>query len=162
MQEGVRAGARPFEQPSRFLDAPFVEEEEPDGEALILGKPGDKAEEFLDVVECVGIGTGLRQGLFRQGIEAPEASMFPHDETSDAHKPGCEPRRVAEGVQGPECPEECFVGDVFGAVWACIAGDRADQAESPIVERAEGRDVPGHRPSNQFVVGRLFGHYTNE
>ena len=54
------------------------------------------------------------------------------------------------------------MGHIFGSITACVGGYGTDQTDSPVVKRTEGRDVACRRPSNQFVVGRLVGHYRNE
>jgi hypothetical protein len=48
--------------------------------------------------------------------------------------------------------------DIVGGIGTRVGGNRTDQADSPVVKRAKGRNVSGNRSSNQLVVGRLIAH----
>ncbi len=84
--------------------------------------------------------------------------MFEDDESRNANEPGGEAGRVAEGLQRAISPKERVMRNVIGRVRPRIGSDRTDQADSPVVERAEGRDVAGDRSSDQVIVGRLVAH----
>ena len=47
---------------------------------------------------------------------------------------------------------------IVGGIGAGVSGDRTDQSDCPVVERAEGRNVSGDRSSDQIVVGGLVAH----
>ncbi len=67
-------------------------------------------------------------------------------------------RGVAQALQRAISPEKRIMRNVIGRVRPGISSDRTDQADSPVVERAEGRDVAGDRASHQVIVGRLVAH----
>ncbi len=129
-----------------------------DGEAFFLGESGDEAEEFLGVVVGFGVGQACAGSLFGQGVEASGSAAFGHDEASNADEPGGKAGRIAEGFQRPVGPEERVMRHIFGGIGTRVSGDRTDQADGPVIERAEGRNVSGDRSSNQVVVGRLVAH----
>ena len=87
--------------------------------------------------------------------------MLADDEPGDPDEPGAEAARLAERPEHPEGPEERLVRHVVG-IGAGVGGDRADQADGPVVQEAEGGDVPGDRPSDQLVFGRLVAHENDE